>query len=111
MGNGNGWRDTGRICCKKLRGRNQKCPVGGRGPAEVAKIQTGRFKSWQFWNLEKNAFRPAEREALFCIAVDRDYKVCIIGLDRHADGNKPAAGLSQMAINPQRVYRQSGKNC
>ena len=48
-------------------------------------------------------------------SVGGDCKVCIIRpdrfdhSDRHADGDKPAAGLLPMAINPQRVYRQYGK--
>jgi len=49
------------FCNQTLRGRNRKCPVGGHGLAEVAEIETGRFESCPFGNLEKmRSGRPSE---------------------------------------------------
>ena len=41
MGKVDRLQGAGRICCKTLRGRNRKLPVGGHGTSEVAEIRTG----------------------------------------------------------------------
>ena len=98
MGKVDGRRATRRICCKRLRGRNRKLPVGGRGPAEVAEIRTGRFGSRPFGNLEKTR-SGRQRENRFSAS-------SLIEFIRSASGDKPAAGLSPLAIN---VYRHGDK--
>jgi len=74
------------FCSKTLRGRNRKCPVGGRGLVEVAKIRTGRFKSYLFGNLEKTRSGwPSDvsvETSCSASSVDGDRKVCIIRPDR-----------------------------
>ena len=65
-----GGRVTRSVFRKRLRGRNEKCPVRVWGRAKVAGIRMGHLESCTFWNSEKThsaVRRLVGRDVMFCI--------------------------------------------